>query len=320
MTRHDPVEPLYPANAAPPYELHTAAALDYVRWSQRIAAGGHLGLPWGPVDRIVGPLLPGWLVLVGARGKGGKSTFLREVFHAWVTDFGKRVLYVGTEQSAGILRALWACLRLRLPTEAALDPLHPAHSRVMDDVTKGQVQDDLHNRAIVVAEPDITVEILIQWARVAYRERCDVLMFDHFHRLASGGSDPWGQRNAAIRQIKNAAAKSNLLIVCAAQLKNGEGGALGEYEVPGSQSWAETAGLRRECDVAIQLWRPFRLGATREQKAAARDDAAQLAELVDRNVMAVRCDAHRYRDAAPYQAARLYVHDGQITSWSGRVP
>jgi hypothetical protein len=258
-------------------------------------------------------------VLVGARGKGGKSTFLREVFNAWVTDFGKRVLYVGTEQSAGILRALWACLRLGVPSDAAIDPKHPDHQRVLVDVTHGQVAGDLHNRAIVVAEPELTVDLFIRWARVAYREKCDAIMLDHFHRLANDGSDPWGQRSSAIRQIKNMAAKSNMLVVCAAQLKNGEGGALGEFEVPGVHSWAETAGLRRECDVAIQLWRPFRTGATREQKSVARDDAAKLIDLVDPNAMAVRCDAHRYRDVAPYQAARLYVNGGQITSWSGRA-
>lgn len=312
------VEPLYPEGAAPPLNLHSDAAVEYTRWSKLVAKGGHLGLPWGPVDALVGPLLPGWLVLVGARAKGGKSTFLREVFNSWVSDFKRRILFVGTEQNAGLLRALWACLRLRLPTEAALNPEHPGHSAVLKDVNRGQAKDELYKRAIVVAEPAITLDTFTRWARVAWREKCDVLMFDHFHRLEAEGVNAWRDRNSAIRQIKNVAAKSNMVVVVAAQLKNGDGGPLGEFEVPGSQSWAETAGLRRECDVAIQLWRPFKPGVTREAKSAARDDVAKLGDIVQPNIMAVRCDAHRYHPAPVHQAARLYVNDGEISSWTGR--
>jgi hypothetical protein len=312
----DPIR-LYPEGMAPPWQLHSEAACEYTRWSNMVAKGGHLGFPWGQVANLTGPLLPGWLVLVGARAKGGKSTFLRECLNSWVSDFKKRVLYVGTEQSAGILRALWACLRLHLPTEAALNPKHPSHEAVLRDVGTGQ-GGELADQASIVAVPDITLATFTQWARVAYKEKRDVLIFDHFHRLESGGEGGWRDRNNSIRQIKNVASQSNLLVVVAAQLKNGEGGALGEYEVPGSQSWAETAGLRRECDVAIQAWRPFVLGVTREQKLAAKDDPTKLSQIVQENVMAVRCDAHRYLEVPPGRAARLIVNQGELSSWTAR--
>lgn len=311
-------EPLFPDSAAPPWMLQQAAADEYDHWSRLVAKGGHLGFPWHVLDSIVGPLLPGWLVLVGARAKGGKSTLIRALFDTWVQDFKKKILLVGTEQNAGILRALWACLRLRLPTEAAIDALHPDHARVRQDVRNGQCSEDLENRAIIVAEPSITIDTFTQWCRVAYREQCEVVMFDHFHRLEDEGTSQHRSRNAAIRQIKNVAAKSNMLVVVAAQLKNASDDPLGEFEVPGAASWAETAGLRRECDVAIQCWRPFKLGTSRADKAEARDNPAKLADIVQQNIMAVRCDAHRYRDVAPYRAARLHVQDGDVSSWTPR--
>jgi AAA domain len=307
-------ERLYPENAAPPWDLYHDAACEYRRWSRLVAKGGHLMLPWNAVHALVGPLLPGWLVVIGARAKGGKSTFLRHVLDAWVSHFHRRVLYVGTEQSAGILRALWSCIRLRVPTEAAIDPGHPDHQRVLDDLPK---QGDLADQAIIVAEQSITVETFTQWARVAYKEKCDVLMFDHFHRLEAGSGEGWRERNNAVQRIKTIASKSNMVTVIAAQLRNGPDDALGQYEVPGPQSWAETAGLRRECDVAVQLWRPFVRGVTRQQKSEAKDDVARMAEIVQPNVMAVRCDAHRYRQADPAAAARLYVDQGELQSWSG---
>lgn len=315
----DSVVRLFPEGMAPPITLHSEAAAEYYHWSKLVAKGGHLGFPWGAVHAIVGPLLPSWLVLVGARSKGGKSTFLRECLNSWVTDFHRRVLYVGTEQNAGILRALWACLRLHLPTIAALDPRHPNHGDVQHDVGTGQAKNGLADQASIVAVPDITLESFTQWARVAYREKRDVLIFDHFHRLEASADSGWRDRNNAIRHIKNVASLSNMLVVVAAQLKDGAGGdQLGQYEVPGAHSWAETAGLRRECDVALQLWRPFVPGVTRAQKAEAKDDVTKLADIVQPNVMAVRCDAHRYAEASQTQATRLNVRQGELTSWTSR--
>lgn len=307
---------LYPEDSAEPAELQARAAAEAEDWSYRIATGGYLGFPWGAVDRIVGPLLPGWLVLVGGRGKGGKSSFLRETFSSWVTDFGKRILYVGTEQNAGICSLLWAAIRLGVSAEAAVNAKHPRHFDLLQDVKIAQAQ--TAEQALIVACPDLSLAVFTQWARYAYARHYDVLMLDHFHRLEVGAGESWKDRGNAIRSIKNIAAKSNLLIVAAAQMKDGEGGGiLGQYEVPGSNSWAETAGLRRECDVAMQVWRPFRQGVKREQKQAVRDGTMQLDQIVEPNAMAVRCDAHRYLDAAPYKAAKLYVNGGQITSWSG---
>jgi hypothetical protein len=304
---------LFPDGYASPAELHQRASGEYAHWSALVRKGGHLMLPWPAVSALVGPLLPAWLMLVGARAKGGKSTLLRSLFDAWVTDFGKRILYVGTEQNAGILRALWACLRCRLP-ESAADPLHPDNPRVEADV---QQQASIADRAMIVAEPSITIDIFKRWARVAWKEKCDVVMFDHFHALEDTGTSQTRSRTADIREIKNVASKSNMLVVVAAQLKNASEDAIGEFEVPGAGSWAESAGLRRWCDVAIQAWRPLKPGVTRKQKGEAKDDPAKLAEIIQENVMAIRCDAHRYPPKAysTYRAARLTVNEGELTSW-----
>jgi DnaB helicase-like protein len=310
-------EPLYPKGYGSPRELYEQSRDEAVDFSYRLAMGSGLPMPWSSVDAFVGPLNPGWLVLIGARAKGGKSSLMRELFQSWVCDYGKKILYVGTEQNAGILRMLWAATRLGLDPEAAVNAKHPDHFPLMHDVQGAQ--SELADRAIIVARQDLDIGEFVRWARVAYREKCDVLMLDHFHRLASEGRDKWQGRDDAVRKIKNVASQSEMLLVAAAQLKNAEG-PLGEFEVPGASSWAETSGLRREADVALQAWRPLHPNLKRGSKSAAKDDGQCAASLVQPNTMAIRCDAHRYRPNAPYSAARLYVADSRISSWSGAAP
>jgi hypothetical protein len=117
------------------------------------------------------------------------------------------------------------------------------------------------------------------------------------------------------------AKQSRMLVVMGAQLTQGEGGSwLGEHEIPGNKSWAGTANIQRECDVGVQLWRPFQPGITAEQKRLARDDEAKVRGLVQENVMGVRVAAHRWRGRVMNSCCRLYVKDDQISSWTGGTP
>lgn len=306
---------LRPQDEPAPFDLHLQAASAAVAYSKAIRMGACLRFPWSDVDAMVGALRPGWLALWGGRKKAGKSTALREVFNSWVTE-GHRVVYVGTEQETEILKLLWACLRLNFPPGVAFDVLDPRHEQVLHDVT--HAQGELADRAIMWADPGLTLDNFIHWVRYAFKVRARAIILDHFHRLDCMAGD---EQYRAIREIKRVAARSNLVILAGAQLKNGDGGdLLGEYEVPGGSSWAGSENLGRECDVAVQGWRPFVSGIKRGEKQAAKENPTKIRELVQRNVMAIRLAAHRYRDEgddAP-TAARLVVQSGRLYGWSGR--
>lgn len=308
-----------------PAEYHTLVGERAANWSLKLALGGHLAFPWSRVQRLTGWLLASFLVLVGARAKSGKSTFLRECFTTWVHDFKKRVLFLGTEQEAHILRMLWACVRLDIPIAAAMDPTHPRHADLLYDVEI--TQEEFADRVLIVAESSLTTERLKHWARVAWLEGYEVLMIDHFHRIETQAKEAHRDRGELARTLKNIAVKADLLVVAAAQLKDGEDGVLGHYSIPGPHSWAETAGLRRECDKAVQLWKPFRRGVTAQQRTKARNDAGVLRQIVESDVMAVRCDADRYSVTdRTTEAARLAVHpSGRLTEeaeqpWLANTP
>jgi hypothetical protein len=172
---------------------------------------------------------------------------------------------------------------------------------------------------IIVADPGLTLNKFADWARYAIKFKARALILDHFHRLNCQAGD---EQYDAIREVKRMASLSQMVYLVAAQLKHGEGGALlGHYEVPGPSSWAGTANLEREADLAIQAWQPFCRGVTRQDRQDAREDGDKLANIVQADTMAIRVSARRYRwTGAPpeHTVARLIVRDGQLYGWEMR--
>lgn len=290
-------------------------AREYIR---QVRSGKYLRLPWTDLDRLVGPLLPGWLLAVGGRGKAGKTTFLRELLTAWV-ELGKTVVYVGTETEASVLRLAWAATRLSIPVETAIDPHCPEETmrKLLADVALQT--NTMAYKAIFGDCQDATLADLTHWVEYARVGKADALIFDHLHRMDVGKGEQWQGFGNAVRAIKNMAKASRMVVVMGAQLTQGEGGSwLGEHEIPGNKSWAGTASIQRECDVGIQLWRPFKPGITHEQKRAAKEDESKARELVQENCMGIRIAAHRWRGQAMNRCCKLYVQNDQITSWSNR--
>jgi hypothetical protein len=303
-----------------PTELAKIQAYDAREFMEKVRAGGSLRFPWLDLDRMVGPMLPGWLVVVGGRAKAGKTTMLMELLTAWVT-LRKTVVYVGTETSVALLRYVWAAVRQNVPIETAIDPGCPTgvYDRLMVDVERTQTQPDLADFAIFADARDATVSELALWAGYGRMHGADALIFDHFSRLEVGQGERWKGLGQAIRQIKKLAVEADMTLVVGAQLTQGEGGSiLGEHEVPGNGSWAGSAEIQRECDVGVQLWRPFKPGITAKQKQEAKEDHAKIADIIQPGVMGVRLAAHRW-GKAPNQFCKLYVEGGQIAGYSGRT-
>lgn len=317
-TRSAPVEHACsadPTQNPSPFDLHLEGATAALRFSQLVASGAGLRFPWVDVDRLCGQLLPGFLVVFGARPKHGKSTFLREVFTEWING-GKTVMLLGTEQETGILRMLWACIRLQLPTSVALNPSDERHELVLQDVAREQ--EHLADQAIIYADPYLTVQKIVHWCRYAFKRGAHAVILDHFHRVTMGD---WQEQGEAVRTLKNIGMRGNMVFLTAGQLKYGEGGPLAEFEVPGPQSWAGTGNIQREADIALQGWRPLRPGITMKEKREAKDDPTKLADLIQHQTMAIRLAAHRYQvhEENPHPA-RLFVNNDRLDSWSARTP
>jgi hypothetical protein len=300
--------------------LASSQAAEAREFVAKVQAGGYLRMPWPDLDRLVGPILGGFLMAVGGRGKAGKTTLLRDCFTAW-TEMGKKIVYVGTETEASILRLAWAAIRCGVPVETAIDPYCPKETmeKLLADVDT-QTTGPLSYTAIFGDCANATVSELHKWVRYAEKSGADALIFDHFHRLDVGTGEQWQGQGNAVRAIKNMAKTAQLPIVMGAQLTQGEGGSwLGEHEIPGNKSWAGTSSIQREVDIGIQVWRPFKPGITAEQKRLAREDYTKVQDLVQQNVMGIRVAAHRWKGASMNQCTKLYVEQDQLHSYSART-
>jgi hypothetical protein len=302
-----------------PVQLATIQAYDAREFMDKVRAGGGLRFPWPDVDRMIGPILPGWLVMVGGRAKAGKTSMLMHLLTYW-TEIGKTVVYVGTETQVALLRFVWGAVRCQVPIETAIDPRCPKeiYDRVMHDVEVTQLTPAVADFAIFADAQHATVSELELWASYGEKHGADALIFDHFSRLEVGQGERWQGLGQAIRQIKKLAVEVDLTLVVGAQLTQGEGGSiLGEHEVPGNGSWAGSAEIQREMDAGVQLWRPFKPGISSKQKQEAREDISKVNDLIQQGVMGVRLAAHRW-GKAPNQYCKLLVEQGQISNWSGR--
>ncbi len=303
-----------------PQQLARGQAVDAREFMEQLRTSKGLRFPWQDLDRMVGPLLPGWLVAVGGRAKAGKTTMLLELLTAW-TEMQKRVVYIGTETQVAVLRYTWAAVRCNVPIDQAIDPDCPApiFERLMADVETTQTAYDLAGRAMFADSPAATVGSLAKWVAYGQEHGADAVIFDHLSRLEVGSGERWQHLGDAIRQIKQMAVAANLTVVVGAQLTQGQGGSvLGEHEVPGNGSWAGSSEVQREVDVGVQLWRPFKPGVTNQQKQEAREDMTKARDLIQPGVMGVRLAAHRWgKEANTF--CKLYVERGQITGWSGRT-
>lgn len=303
------VDDSIPADQLPPFWAFQEAAHEARVRARAVKDTAGLRFPWGQVDALVGILAPGMLVALGGRGKQGKSTFLRECFDIWVGTHQKKIMYIGTEQSVGETRALWACQVLALPPEAINLPEH--QDAILDDIETRQGA--LAERGLIYVPDHMDLDTLAQLTHLAAYEKCDAVIFDHFTRLdLQGKHAKWQESGDAIKAVKRMARTERILVIVGAQLTDGDG-AFGLHDVPTGASWAYTKELQRECDVGLAIWRPLTRSPTVAERVAARSDLSLVHRLVDPHVMAVRVVAHRLRgDSAMAQGCRLHVRDGRI--------
>ncbi len=314
---YNPTSALSGREMETPVEMAERQVREARKVRDKIEAGGGLDFPWGDLSGVVGSLLPGWLVAVGGRAKAGKTLFLRECFTAWI-EAGKTLVYVGTETEAASLRLAWAAVRCGLPITEGHQPSSSANKARMDADLAEQAT-NLAKRAIFASMQDGTVEELAYWVQYARVAKAHGLLFDHVHRMEVGKGERWQGMGDAVRAIKNMARDGQLLVVAGAQLKTADGDVLSENIVPGSGSWAETSNLQRECDVAIQLWKPLKPGVSAQQMREARLDVSKKAELVQQGIMGIRVAAHRWRGEMMDKYVRLVVANDQIASWTART-
>lgn len=314
--------------AAPPHEAvdeGATALAEFEAWGveqrsqaaaylAQLRSGKNLRVPWAALDRLVGPILPGWLMFIGARPKAGKTTMLLNLFEAW-SSLGKRCLYLGTETGVAALRIQWACLRLGLDLDAYLEgDLTPHEVKAVDEDLVKQVRvPRVAQHALFREVRESTIADIEHLVARAVAAGVQVVLLDYLQRIEGTASqEDYGRVSEVCKRLKNLAERHQIVIVCAAQLNMGSG-LLAEFEVPGNGSWYMGKRPQQEGDINLQQWRPFKKGMTTELKRAAESGDIPTTDITQLGVMGVRCSAHRWKPSAVNQITRLRIERGLIT-------
>lgn len=265
--------------------------------------------------RMAGPLLPGDLIVVGARQANGKSTFLFSQAERWAAD-GVGVLYVPLEVDPEVMRLRWAAWHLGYSAKAVIrQEWHELPTGARDAVDAVLERQPAHLTFCPLARA--TLADLYEWCRWGVaRAGARVVVLDHLHRM-DFGADAAGMRVAvseSARAIKDMARRLGLPIVAAAQLNRPPNDPLDAFTAPQADRLRESAGIQDEADVILMLSRALRDPLPEKWADGLKTRRITERDLAVPGVMRVTCRKHRLDDTAMNASCDLIVKDGRVVA------
>lgn len=279
--------------------------------------------PWAELDEIAGLMVPEDLWVVAGRTGNGKSLFLQNLFDGLIED-GRRVLYIGLEQSPRILRIKWACLRRGISPKRMLAPKPEekaqsdwaAQADAIQQELKWQKNPDIKFRAHFASTRFVTRSMLTQWTEWAVDMRCEIIIVDHVDRMIHGeGRNSFHEISTTIRHAKELATEHQIVMLLASQVGRPNGDPLQKFMPPGLNDLRGSGTKEEEADSVLAVYRPLKSGTTPKEMTAVRQGLAEEASIYEANTMAIRVLKHRLDGASALgRQALLHVERGKVKS------
>jgi KaiC/GvpD/RAD55 family RecA-like ATPase len=281
--------------------------------------------PWPSLDAITGPLAPEDMWIVAGRTGGGKSLFLQNAFDALVRD-GRRVLYIGLEQSPRILRVKWSCLRVGVPPRMVLKPRRhewgtadhvAARDRVLADMRDYQDRPDVAERALFAATRFVDRATLEKWTSGAVRKYgTEVVIVDHIDRVHHGdGRNSFHELSETVRLAKELAVRHQIVMLIASQVGR-PSDATTRFTPPTLHDLRGAGTKEEEADEVLAVYQPLRTDLTAKEMAdrlrAVQLGAAPESEILALGTMAVKELKNRVDGAVRGRHTLLSVDRGRL--------
>lgn len=281
----------------------------------------YLHIPFAPVDRLVGGLMPGSLWFVLAFSGDGKSTFFMSALER-LLDMGKRVAYLGLETMPWKLRVHLACRQLDLdPGDVITGKIleHPDGYHLRQEVKRvaeSFVTIDWIRRLRFFPYSYIGVDQLEEASPAAVDMEADVVIIDHVDHIEGGdGRDPFAESVKAIKKLHDLRQSLGLTYLVASQLNNEavKRDVLARYR-PAEPHMVYMGGHKRQvADGMLSIYRPLQLPPNdkegiklwRERLADARTGGRKVRDLLIPNTMGVAVMKHREYNR---EGLRCYLH------------
>lgn len=274
---------------------------------------------WPDLHQLVGVMVPGDLIVVGALTGNGKTSFLLSQLD-WNAEHHIPTLYLPLEVDPADVRRRWAAWKLGLDyTHIARNDWHKLPEGSQDAHEEMLTQQSKTLGIQFPPDRRVTLAKLSQWVRWGVETiGARSVFIDHFHRMDMGGaaSSYRVQVTEAVRAVKDLARTHGLSVVAAAQL-NQDGDQLDRYFPPVLRRLKESAGVGEEADSVLMLSRRLRQVLSNDEMKLVRAGHRSEREYEEPSTMVVTCRKHRLDDEARDRGIRLHVENGRVLSATG---
>jgi replicative DNA helicase len=306
---------LLPADALPtPAELARQQVADAI-------ARGRLDLsasprwPWAVVNELMGPMLPGDFVVIGAVTGNGKTSFLLSAMDAWERA-RTSTLYIPLEMDPPECRARWAAWRLGLDPVLVLRNDWNALGEGAQDAYEATLSGQITNPYIHFAPPKyITLREITKWVHWAHANLgVRQVILDHFQRVDHGG-DQASHRLAVhdtARSLRDLARDLGIVIIAAAQMNRAGLDPMDALKPPLLARLKDASGIAEEAVSVLVLSRLQDPAASKEQLGAVRAGTLEEWRVAVPHRMQVTCRKHRLDGEARDRRVLLAVEHGRV--------
>lgn len=282
-------------------------AIESLKRPQVIASWG-----WADFDRLFGPLVRGWLYIIGARPGNGKTSLLLSLLSRLRED-GVATLYFGTEMAPADLVKKWAALRLGLDELRVFsDRLSEAESeRLEAEICYVMATDKLTFSTSSRLDQD-RIAKEVAWAFDGCRgPEPEIIILDHIHQVTQERE----MLEILIRELKYLATERRVAMIVASQLSRPkDAGPFDLYLPPSLSRYKGAAAMEENLDVGLGLFRPLQPGLKRTDRVAVERGERSVVEFAQPNTMGVLCTKHRYGGKAAGKFVSLLLNGSRLES------
>lgn len=312
-------EPPHPAESSPEIPSPEDLAETQIEGARALLTRDLTRAPrwaWTDLDYVLGPMLPGDLVVVGALMGNGKSTLLMSQMDALAAN-KMPTLYVPLEVDPEVCRLRWAAWKLNLDVRHVIRQDWTRLPEGSKDAVDGVLEEQVADPYIHFATPKrMDWQAIVRWCKWA-KERAGVriVMVDHFHRLSFGGQANTMRVDVTemARKLKDLGRELGLVILCAAQL-NRASDPIDQFSPPSLARLKESAGIGEEADVVVMLSRRLKPDLPKQWAQELRLGRLTERDICEPATMAVTCRKHRLDNDALNKAMYLTVENGKLRS------
>lgn len=273
------------------------------------------------VHAMTGPLAPEEVVFVAADTEDGKSLFCQNFFDDLTDEQKKATLYIGTEQTAEVLKIKQACIRAGVRAKLILKPtdqeILSEEYRIGMQAVEAELEyingPEMRGLAFYATTEYVNRAELTKWISGGVeRYGIEVVIIDHIDQMRHGeGKSPITELTATVQLIGHLAKKHHIPIIVASQISRTKD-PIKRYSPPDKHDLAGAAGKEREMAIGFGLWRPLRTDLPPKELRQLRKDAQQgsvaLAKVYQPMTMGVRLLKDRLGDVPGKQ---VFLHVGK---------